>query len=307
MTVRTLVVGACLCCVGVQTSAKPSNQIPHANATQPSLSEPPLLQTSIETDNARSLFLSSGLQELVEKIPTSTASSFEDALTVDRLPDIFLDIDEGLIRDAVRDAFKFETFDNYMLKQLRHGMDNPAREQMLSWYETDLGLRVRQAEIKNSLLTEQKRFEEFQVYLKRYPTTMKRDHLIRQLDDTMNSTDSAVDMMINIQIAFNLSLSRFLPEEQRFTRQELMDMVNEDEQALLAYYRQQTIDVLLFTYQELNDEELSRLDATLSTNAGQAFVAAINDGIKKAMFAASLDLGDGLGELLENNTRGPGI
>ncbi len=262
---------------------------------------------AVVEDSARSLFVASGLFELIEQIPISTAESFEQALTVDSLPIIFSDIDQTLIRNAVRSAFKFETFDKYMVGALRNTMSDVERGDMLDWYVTDLGARVRKAELQNSLLTEQKRFEEYQTYLTHYPAGVVRQKVIESLDATMRSTESAVDMMLNIQIAFNLSLSRFLPEEQRLSRHEILGMVRQHEQELLSQYREQTKDVLLFTYHDLSDDDLSELDEQLASNSGQAFVAAINDGIKKAMFAASLDLGDELGALLNTPPTGPGI
>jgi len=264
-------------------------------------------QTVLIDDSARALFVSSGLYELIEQIPLSTASSFELALTVDRLPDIFSDIEPEYIRRVVHDAFKFETFDKYMVREFRNGMSDDARTEMLDWYASNLGARVRQAELDNSLLSEQQRFEDYQTYLLRYPASSERTQLIHNLDETMQSTESAVDMMINIQIAFNLSLTRFMPEEQRLSRTEILEMANEDKPAWLAQYRQQTEEVLLFTYQDLDDEDLKQLDSTLASESGQAFVISINEGIKKGMFAASLDLGDGLGALLKDQSQSPGI
>lgn len=273
-----------------------------ANATHHLVSPVSVVQSS-----AQSLYRLSGLHDLIEQIPTSTASSFESALTVDRLPEIFTGIDQNLIRSAVHNAFKMETFDRYMVKELSSSMDDAARLDMLAWYATDLGSRVRQAELENSLLSEQHRFIEFQNYLNRYPASEQRVQIVQGLDETMRSTESAVDMMINIQVAFNLSLSPFMPAEQRLTRQDILDMVKGQEQQLLEHYKQQTKEVLLFTYQDLSDVELEKLDRTLSTDAGQAFVAAINDGIKKGMFAASLDLGDGLGALIQVDGHNQGI
>lgn len=278
------------------------NVAAQANATHHVVS-----QVSVVQNSAQSLYRLSGLHDLIEQIPTSTASSFESALTVDRLPEIFTGIDQNLIRSAVHNAFKMETFDRYMVKELSSSMDNAARLELLAWYATDLGERVRQAELANSLLSEQNRFIEFQNYLNRYPASEQREQIVQGLDETMRSTESAVDMMINIQVAFNLSLSPFMPEEQRLSRQDILDMVKGQEQQLLEHYKQQTKEVLLFTYQDLSDDELKKLDSTLSTDAGQAFVSAINDGIKKGMFAASLDLGDGLGALIQVDGRNQGI
>ncbi len=257
--------------------------------------------------SAEDLFTQSGLKVLLQQVPTSTASSFEAALSSGELPDAFNTLDPKMVRNAIRDAFKFETFNRYSIKELKAGMSQASRQQILDWYATDMGQRVKHAELDNSLLFAAERFEKYQVYLSRYPASENRLKIMEELDNTMRSTESAVDMMTNMQVAFNLSLSRFLPEEMQLSREEILAMVNQHQDQLLAEYKVQTLEVLLFTYQDLDNDELIALNKTMGTTAGREFVEAINNGIKKGMFAASLDLGDGLGALIGGASSGPGI
>ncbi len=263
--------------------------------------------TTTVDNSADELFAASGLKKLVEQIPASTAASFEVALTADQLPILFSAVDEESIRLAVNNAFKQATFNKYLLKELRQGMSQSARQTMLDWYAGELGQRVVKAELENSLLTSQTRFEDYQYFLQRYPVDPVREQLMLNLDYTMKSTEAAVEMMTNIQVAFSVSLARFMPKEYRLSRQEIIDMVESNHEYLWVEYTTQTLEVLLFTYQELSNEELVELNDVLGTQAGQAFVVAINNGIKKGMFASSLDLGDGLGALLDQAPLSPGI
>jgi len=266
-----------------------------------------LNKDSVNDSSAMKLFVSSGLKELVGRIPVSTASSFEAALNAEQLPDLFLVVDQEAVGDAVSDAFKAETFNKYLVQELNNSMSEQAREYMLTWYASALGTRVKQAEIDNSLLTEHARFDNYMVFLKHYPVDATREALIEKLDVTMKSTESAIDMMSGIQVAFNLSLTRFMPEEHRLSRQQILQMVEQSESELLSHYKEKTKAVLLFTYQALNDDDLALLNETLATDAGQDFIVATNAGIKKGMFAASLDLGDGLGALLDALPQNSGI
>lgn len=266
------------------------------------------LQPAVNNDHsALSLFASSGLQELVAKIPESTAGAFESTLTAGSLPERFKQVAPDAIRQAVRKAFVADTYNKYMVREMEQGMSKQSRELMLAWYTSPLGARVKRAELDNSLLTEQSRFETYQQRLENSGVSTEREQLIYRMDEIMRSTESAVDMMTNMQMAFNISLSRFLPEEQRISRSDLEQLVRQDQALLMAQYRNQTREVLLFTYQDFNNDELSQLNDTLATPAGQEFVTAINNGIKKGMFASALDLGDELGLLIGANTSGPGI
>lgn len=309
-----LVVLACSLATGYGHAAKLNLEQPFSHNLIADLSDDSTRGSDNASDNvsikgseALDLFVASGLQELVSHIPESTASSFEVALSAQQLPDLFLAVDQKAVGEAVNNAFKTETFNKYLVQELNTGMSVQAREYMLAWYASPLGERVKKAEIENSLLTENARFDNYQVFLKHYPVDAKREALIEQLDITMKSTESAIDMMGSIQVAFNLSLTRFMPEEHRLSRQEILDMVRRTQNELLPHYEEKTKAVLLFTYQALNDEDLAALNETLATEAGQDFIIATNTGIKKGMFAASLDLGDGLGELLDTLPENSGI
>jgi len=253
------------------------------------------------------LFTESGLRELVVQIPGSTASSFEASLTSDRLPEQFSEVSPRSIKAAIHKAFGADTFNKHLVRELEQGMSEDAREFMLEWYASELGQRFKQAELDNSLLSEQSRFERFQNELFDSTVETDREQLIFRLDETMRTSESAVDMMIHIQMAFNLSMSSFMPEGQRLTNNEIEQIAQQNRSRWLAQYRSQTRDVLLFTYQDFNNEELSQINEVLESYAGQAFIVAVNDGIKKAMFASSLNLGDELGKLLDKAEGKTGI
>jgi len=256
---------------------------------------------------AAQLFKLSGLEELIVQIPDSSASSFESALTADQLPDTFSDVSPDSIRTAVSKSFAVDTFNKYLIKEIDQSMSVDSIDMMLDWYASPLGMRIKQAEIDNSLLSVPDRFEAYQQQLPSRQIEAEREQMIFDLDKTMRSSESAVDMMSSMQIAFNISLSRFLPEDQQLSRAEIESLARQNHSRLMTYYRNQTREVLLFTYQSFDTKELEQLEAILSGKAGQEFVAAINNGIKKGLFAASLDLGDELGALLANPEKGPGI
>lgn len=260
----------------------------------------------IEPSAAR-LFKSSGLQELIAQIPSSTASAFEATLSAGELPERFKQVAPDAIRLAVSEAFTTATFDKYLIREIDQSMSEESKNLMLAWYASPMGYRIKRAEIDNSLLSEKLRFEEYQQQLLITSVDARREQLIYRMDEIIHSTEAAVDMMADVQIAFNLSLSRFLPEEQRLSRADIQMLAKRNHALLMAQYRSQTREVLLFTYQEFDNDELRELNDTLATEAGQEFVAAINNGIKKGMFAASLNLGDELGELLGDDVYGPGI
>lgn len=257
--------------------------------------------------DAQMLYRLSGMKEIIAHIPIGAAESFERTLTIERLPEQFRSIEPNAITSVIHDSFTHQTFDKYMVREMHRMVDDESKAKMIDWFHSSLGQRFVQAEIDHSLLIAEERFDVFKKQLRNGEVDERREMMMLALDKTMRASESAVEMIKNVQMAFNMSLSPFLPEQYHSSRADVEHIANENHTDLMMEYRQQTREVLMFTYQDFSIGELKRFNEMLATDAGQKFVAAINSGVKKAMFSASLDMGDGLGALVGQVQHGSGI
>ncbi len=256
---------------------------------------------------ASELYKESGLQDLVQQIPASTTRSFDDLVFGSELP-VFLDqIDMPALRVAVPEAFSVHRIESQLMEEIDARLDEADISGLLAWYRTPLGQRVRTAEQDYSLLTHQDQFTAFQRAKSLDPAADDRIELINRLDKTMAATESAVDTMMTIQIAFAMSLSPVLPLEQQLSMDAIVRMARENQNQLIELYRLQTRDALLFIYQDLSIDDLQAFNMQLTTVAGQRFVIAGNRGLTKGMFAAGIALGESISELVSPLPIGPSI
>lgn len=276
----------------------------HADTELPSF----FIDDAVQSNHdAQMLYRLSGMKEVVAYIPSSTASSFEKTLTVKRLPEQFRAIEPASLVSVIRSSFTIDTFDKYLVRELNNIIGPKSKAQMIDWFHSSLGQRFVQAEIDHSLLSAGIQFDEFKNHLDNSEVDEQRELMILELDKTMQASESAVEMMNNVQMAFNMSVSPFLPKQYRLSATDMQQLAGQRRSRLMMEYRSQTREVLLFTYQNFSIAELKQLNATLASVAGQEFVKAVNSGIKKAMFSASLDMGDGFGELVGQVQHGSGV
>lgn len=265
------------------------------------------LPSSLNNAEERAVFISpevkqlmelSGMKELLQQIPDSTASSFEEVLDVGDIPKLLQELHPDDMRQAVLQAFNEAQFEKTIASKIASTLGADDVNEMISWYSSQLGKRIRHAETTKSLLNAHAAFVEYQQKLKDQPPSLSRAKLAERLDDSMKTTESAVEMMINMQIAFNLSLGVALPEERRLNTETIITLANQEKPKLLDSFRRNTRELLLFIYNDFNDAELRTFKKVLDTEAGQGFLTAINSGINTAMFDASLALGESLSRLV---------
>jgi len=255
----------------------------------------------------QTLLAVSGMREQLGQIPISTATSFDNVIENGSLPALLRALPQGDLKAAVVEAFNKDRFEKKVTRAVLTSLSLVETTEMVGWYTSSLGKRIRDAEVSNSLLTSPAEFEAYQQQLQEQPPTLPRAKLAAELDRTMKTTESAVEMMTNIQIAFNISLGSALPEDQQLEAETIIQMANQNKEQLRQSYRRNTRELLLFTYDDFTDAELRVLNKTLRSAAGQSFIAAMNKGISAAMLDASLALGSRLSELLRDQQAGPGL
>ena len=77
--------------------------------------------------------------------------------------------------------------------------------------------------------------------------------------------------------------------------------------SIVESYRADSIDTILFIYQDLSDSELSQYIDSMHQQAARQFISASNNGIANGMLAASSALGTTIGNMFEAVPGEPGI
>ncbi|MBX2839192.1 MAG: DUF2059 domain-containing protein [Gammaproteobacteria bacterium] len=241
---------------------------------------------------ASELFEISGLEQMVNAVPEATRSSFEEALASRMVPGLMAELEPSALLSAVSTAFNAKDLSRTIEQSIAQSMSQVQLDALVQWYQSPLGLRVVAAETQQSQLLYPEKFIEFQQQLSLKPPTEERIEAIRRLDEAMSVTTSAVEAMLNMQMAFTLSIMKALPEDKQVPADVIIAQSEAQRPLLEAHYRDLSRDSMLFTYQDFSIEELHELGSIMREPAGGQFVDAINKGLEKGIFDASATLGE---------------
>ncbi len=250
------------------------------------------------------LYEASGLRQQIAMIPGQTERSFDIIALSESMPLEFESLDQQAMRDAVPRSFSEARLQSEMLKALET-VNEPHLQRMVQWFDSDLGVKVKKAELDNSLLSNQARFADFRQTLLENPVSDERRRLAERLDDSLLVSESAADTLINVQIGFTLSIMSAAGSP--IDVEHYAQSVKTNRPYIVESYRADSVQTILFIYQSLSDSELSQYADSTHQLAARHFIDASNNGIANGMLAASSSLGAAIGGMFVNVPSKPGI
>jgi hypothetical protein len=246
----------------------------------------------------------SGLRQQIAMIPAQTERSFDIIALSESMPLEFERLDQQAIRAAVPRSFSESRLQSIMLTSLSDVAEEDL-QRMIRWFNSELGRKVRDAELANSLLSNQDRFAEYKQALNDAPVNPKRRMLAERLDKSLRVSESAADTLINVQIGFTLSIMSAAGSP--FQVEDYVDSVRSSRPQIVDSYRSDSVETILFIYQDLSDNELARFSDSMYQQSARQFIRASNDGIANGMLAASSQLGTAIGEMFDDTPVNSGI
>lgn len=241
---------------------------------------------------ALELYQLSGMEEQVSAVPTATVEAFDHALSTRAVPQLMAELVPAELLSAVATAFNAPDLSSALVDSIASKMSQVQMEELINWYRSPLGSVVRRAETQHSQLLHPEKFAAFIESLHQSPPTDERLLMLSRLDDAMGVSDSAVDSMINMQLAFALSVLKASPESEQVSPEVIVEQTEAQRPVLLEHYKQLSRQSLLFAYQDLTLDELEQLSAVMELPAGRQYVHAVNEGLETGIFDASAALGD---------------
>lgn len=147
-------------------------------------------------------------------------------------------------------------------------------EDMLKWYSTDLGIQITKIEEQQQdaeelkLMQEQKK-ELFDNHL--------RVSLFEELDKASHITESSIDLQISMMKAMFKMMGK---DEQS---QEAKEYIKKNKKMMEETTQKSTLLSFLYTYRDLDDDEVDLYIDFLNKGTTQSFIKAVNRGTNKAI------------------------
>lgn len=254
-------------------------------------------QTIAEAD-VRELLTLSGMEDQLMLLPDAVVSSFEQSLESRTLLEPFQTADLPRIRRFLETAFSTEPMMQTMQDRLELTLEASQISDLIGFYRGQTGRQIRSAEVANTLLSNRQRFETWQQSTGLQMSSPRRKRLIHEIERLLQATGSAVDTLINMQVALQISLTPVLPGKERQSAVQLIRTAEQQRPLLLRIYRESSLQSLAFIYHDLSEQTLEEFVDILGSDSGRQYVGAVNQALNKGMLDAAESLGQAMKPLL---------
>jgi Domain of unknown function (DUF4124) len=249
----------------------PAAKMREVKATIPPLplpkSGPTKIDELLELSGARAQLVGLVARVAADLRPAPGQMSAVDMATIDRI--LAQSLRHEAVYGAVRDAF------------LPH-VDRPSLETTAAWLRTPVGRKIIALEIASSQPGAEQKVAEYTAVVKANPPPARRLELLQRLDWVTGANETSADLVAAIARGLSTAVSAAGPPESRLRPGQIEDRAAQ----VRARANETLLEVrtmsMLYTYQTLEDDELSEYVRFSGTDAGRWY----NTAMRKALVGA---------------------
>jgi hypothetical protein len=250
-----------------QTPQRPRD----AKATIPPIPPPKAGPTKIdellELSGARAQLVGLVARVAADLRPPPGQMSAADMATIDRI--LTQSLRHEAVYGAVRDAF---------LPQV----DRPSLEATAAWLRSPVGRKIIALEVASSQPGAEQKIVEYTAVVKANPPPARRLELLQRLDWVTGANETSADLVAAIARGLSTAVSAAGPPESRLRPGQIEDRAAQVRARASETLREVRTMSMLFTYQTLEDDELSEYVRFSGTDAGRWY----NTAMRKALVGA---------------------
>jgi hypothetical protein len=228
----------------------------------------------------KDLMKMSGLEQQIKQIPHQVLTGFEK--DGKKLPPS----QYQRLRRLLNEAFSPKTIEAHVYKRLETGLDPVVVKRSLEWLRSDLGRKITKMEEAASTGSALKEMEAYGKQLKAVPPSPERLALARQLDFATHATETGLEIHEAMAFSVAAAMDATLPDGQRQGEDRLRILMDRQRPKWRESLQDFTIASLLYTYQKLTDQELTRYVEFLETDTGREYTNTVNNALQDALYVA---------------------
>ncbi|MBU0729560.1 MAG: hypothetical protein KKE17_04755 [Proteobacteria bacterium] len=241
-------------------------------------------------DLAREFFIQSGLQNEIGQLPNHIKTSFAEGR---KGPIRMSDDDFRGLERIIDTAFAPEKIQSAVVRRIT-AVDEVTLNNALNWLNTPLGKKIVEIEMAASTpeaYKEQDILAEQQI---NSLGTKERLNLLLKLDEAAQSTDFAVDMQLNMQIAMVSALYSSMPDTPEVSIDQIAEEARASRFKLKAIMSQRVIAGSFYTYKTLTDLEIQQYINFLNQNSIQQFYTIVMTALNDAFVVSSKEMAEAI-------------
>ncbi len=246
---------------------------------------------SPEKSLANELYVKSGLEEQIRQKPRVLQAVFDELFERYNVSEQVSQIVYLKIRRLIAESYAEENFKKIIIKLIEDQMSQDEMLRGIAWLNSPLGQKCTYLEGAASTPAAMAAMQVFVKRLNKSPVAPSRLKLIEKLESANKATETAVEVVMNMQLALTTAVAASLPPTRQEQLRELQEEIEGIRSEIEAVIHQQVILGFLYTYRSLSDPELEKYIEFATSDTGVKYHYVVYAGIKKALVDGSTRFG----------------
>lgn len=200
-----------------------------------------------------------------------------------------------LIQEKMARAYDMDKFNAALRKSMGENLNDADITEVLKWLNSPLGQKITRIEEKGSTVEAEQAKQAFMMSFDPQSISQERLAAVGDLESAINATELLLTIILNSQKAIMMAVMPYVPVEQRISAKEIDMQIEMNRPILQSQYEDYIIGSMVFTYQELSDDELKSYVAFAQTPAGIKYHKVTSNAFSEAFTQAAAAFGDEIG------------
>lgn len=243
--------------------------------------------------DAREVLSASPVDDIVGQYPEMMSQGIRDGLKQSgRVPSMVADT----IGYVVSSSYRADEIERKIVSGLEASLNSAQLAEVNDWYQTPVAKKIAQAEIAASAPAVWPEIRSQATALNEANKGSAREKLFDRFDRASRATESAVDTTIAVQLGLATAMAALSSDSVHY--EQLSKRLEGQRDVLQGMVGQQVYDSYLFTYRNINMQEMNLYLDFLESDAGSRFTRVVTDSIQESITAPIESIGTQLARFM---------
>lgn len=245
--------------------------------------------TAADLKSANELYAKSGLEKQMRDIGPAILAGYRNNYSKSRRHTAR---DKKIYRNigqVIEHSFDTQAMKEIVVNGLAKDIAESDMKLILAWLNSPVGTRITKMEERASSKKGIKETQDYIRNIKKYPISAERIRLIKDLNSSMNITETAVDITLAAQFALSMTTKKTKRKLSRDDIRKLYaEFIKKNRSRVEPMMVYQVQGSLLYTYQTLPDGDLEKYVAFAKSASGRKYNITTSSYMLKAIVRSSL-------------------
>lgn len=261
----------------------------------------PFNTAAFDSHLVQELIIKSGIRKQTEQIPQDVREGIQQEQRLKQDPEL----NSAELEAAIESSFNPRRMEDQLHDDIGKNLSTEEVQEVLNWLDSPLGKKLARLEEETaSPAVKQKMAHALQKLIKD-PGTPERLKLLQRVEKALHSTDAAVDMILNIQIAVISAISAMAPGQPHPTFEQIAETVYKNRPQIQQVISQQVIGGFLYTYHNVSKGDLETYIAFAESPVGSKYHQVTMKALSDALILSSKNFGKAVGDLIAGQYNHP--